>query len=128
MYRIAVAVRNDGYLPTQVTEQAAKMKYVRPVTARIELAEGDELAVGEARRELGQLDGYGAGVWRGDGVSGRQRRKVEWIVRFAGAPAGRIEISSERAGTVRLDLGDALAAAAEAGATAAGANTTAGRD
>ncbi|MBT6149971.1 MAG: carboxypeptidase, partial [Gemmatimonadetes bacterium] len=46
VYRIAVAVRNDGYLPTQVTEQAQMMKYVRPVEARIEPAAGAQLMVG----------------------------------------------------------------------------------
>lgn len=102
--RIAVAVRNDGYLPTQVTEQAVKMGKAKPVEARIELGEGDKLLSGKDREELGQLDGYGGETWRGDGVSGRQRRKVEWVVRFAGEPAARIEVRSPRAGTVRLQV------------------------
>ncbi|MBT6143958.1 MAG: carboxypeptidase [Gemmatimonadetes bacterium] len=109
VFRIAVAVRNDGYLPTQVTEQAVKMKKVRPVAARIELGQGDELILGNDCQELGQLDGYGAGGWRGDGVSGRQRRKVEWVVRFAHEPSARIEIHSQRAGTVRLELREEFA-------------------
>lgn len=108
VYRICVAIRNDGYLPTQVTEQAVKMGQVKPIQARIQLAEGDELLAGDEREQIGQLEGYGSGVWRGDGVSGRQRRKVEWVVRFAGTPAATIEIRSQRAGTVRLDLRDAI--------------------
>lgn len=108
-WRISIAVRNDGYLPTQVTEQALKRGQVRPVEARLQLAEGAELLAGQERTELGQLDGYGAGGWRGDGVSGRQRRKVEWVVRFAGEPSGTIEVRSDRAGKVRLDVADALA-------------------
>jgi hypothetical protein len=102
VHRIAVAVRNDGYLPTQVTEQALAMGQVPPVEARIELAEGDELLSGAPRMELDQLDGFGSGPWRGDGVSGRQRRKAEWIVRFAGQPRAQIEVRSRRAGTVHL--------------------------
>ena len=105
-WRIAVAVRNDGYLPTQVTEQAVKMGKARPIEARIELDDGAELLLGQAREELGQLDGYGADTWRGDGVSGRQRRKVEWVIRCAGPPAARITVRSERAGTVRLRVGE----------------------
>lgn len=102
VHRIAVAVRNDGYLPTQVTEQALTMGQVPPVEARIELADGDELLSGAPRMELDQLDGFGSGPWRGDGVSGRQRRKAEWIVRFAGQPRAQIEVRSRRAGTVHL--------------------------
>ena len=85
-------MRNDGYLPTNVTKQAVKMKRARPVEARIRLSAGDELLVGDPREEIGHLDGYGG------------RRKVEWIVRFAGEPSGEIEIAGQRAGMVRLDL------------------------
>jgi len=103
---IAIDVHNDGYLPTQVTEQAVKMKRVEPVVARINLGASDELLAGDAREEIGHLEGYGTGPWRGDGMSGRQRRKVEWIVRFDEEPAGQIEVSGQRAGTVRLDLSE----------------------
>ena len=91
-WRIAVAVRNDGYLPTNVTAQAVKMKVARPVEARLQLAPGAELLLGTTRQEIGHLDGYGG------------RRKVEWIVRFPDGPMGQIEIAGERSGTVRLDL------------------------
>ncbi len=108
VYRIAVTVRNEGYLPTQVTEQAVKMNRAKPVEARIELGEADELISGKVSEQIGHLDGYGSGPWRGDGLSGRQRRKVEWVVRFAAEPAAHIEIRSERGGTVRLDLRDRI--------------------
>ncbi len=80
------------------------MGAVDPVEARIELSNGDELLVGSKRQELGQLEGYGSDTWRGDGQSGRQRRKVEWVVRFADRPSARIEVRSSRAGTVRLEV------------------------
>jgi len=95
-YRIAVAVRNDGYLPTNVTEQALKVKRARPLEARIDLGLEDELLVGREREEIGHLHGYGG------------RRKVEWVVRFAGAASAKVEIAGQRAGVVRLDLRDAL--------------------
>jgi murein tripeptide amidase MpaA len=96
VYRIAVAVLNDGYLPTNVTEQAIKMKQAKPVEARIHLGEKDTLLVGDAKQEIGHLSGYGG------------RRKVEWTVRFADDPAATVEISSKKAGTVRLEVADAL--------------------
>lgn len=92
VYRIAVAVRNDGHLPTNVTRQAVKMQQAPPVEARILLAEGDELVVGEVVEEIGHLERYGG------------RKKVEWVVRFAGEVGGRVEIVSKKAGVVRLDL------------------------
>ena len=96
VYRIAVAVRNDGYLPTNVTEQAIKMKQAKPVEARIHLGEKDTLLVGDAKQEIGHLSSYGG------------RRKVEWTVRFAGDPTATVEISSKKAGAVRLEVADGL--------------------
>ena len=96
VYRIAVAVRNDGYLPTHVTRQAVKMEQAPPVEARIELGEGDELLAGDAVEEIGHLGGFGG------------RRKVEWLVRFAGEVGGIVEIISKKAGVVRLDLAEVL--------------------
>ena len=42
--------------------------------------------------EIGHLGRYGG------------RKKVEWVVRFAGEVGGRVEIVSKKAGVVRLDL------------------------
>ncbi len=95
-YRIAVAVRNDGYLPTNVTEQAIKMKQAKPIEARIHLGEKDVLIVGDEKQEIGYLSGYG-GRWR-----------VEWVVRFFDAPAATIDIVSQKAGVVHLDLSRGL--------------------
>jgi murein tripeptide amidase MpaA len=92
IYRIAVAVRNDGYLPTNVTKQAIKMNQARPVVAQIQLGEADKLLVGDQRQEIGHISGYGG------------RRKVEWTIRFAGEVRATVEISSKKAGTVRLDV------------------------
>ena len=96
VYRVSVAVRNDGYLPTNVTQQAVKMEQAPPVEARIVLGDGDELVVGEAVEEIAHIGRYGG------------RRKVEWVVRFAGEVRGRVEVVSKKAGVVRLQLGDAV--------------------
>jgi len=92
VYRIVVAVRNEGYLPTNVTQQAIKMKQAKPVVAEIQLGEHDVLLVGDARQEIGHIDGYGG------------RRKVEWTVRFSADIAATVEVASKKAGTVRLDI------------------------
>ena len=72
------------------------MEQAPPVEARILLGEGDELLGGEGKEEIGHLGGYGG------------RRKVEWMVRFAGEVGGTVEIVSKKAGVVRLDLAEAL--------------------
>ena len=95
VYRIAVAVRNDGYLPTNVTEQAIKMKQAKPVEAQIYLKNGNTVLIGDVKQEIGHLSGYGG------------RRKVEWTVRFSDTPTGTIEIASKKAGVVRLNIEDA---------------------
>jgi len=92
VYRIAVAVRNEGYLPTNVTQQAVNMQQAPPVEARIQLGAGDELLAGDEVEEIGHLSGYGG------------RRKVEWVVKFRGEVGGTVEIVGQKAGTVRLDL------------------------
>ena len=94
-YQLSVAVHNDGYLPTNITQQAVNMEQAPPLEARIVLAEGDEVLVGDAVEEIGHLGGYGG------------RRKVEWVVRFAGEVAGQVEIVSKKAGVVRLNLAEA---------------------
>jgi murein tripeptide amidase MpaA len=94
VYTISVAIRNDGYLPTNITDQAIKMKQAKPVVAEIQLGEGDSLLIGDQKQEIGNISGYGG------------RRKVEWTVRFTGDPGGTIEIASKKAGTVRLDVAD----------------------
>ena len=100
---------NDGYLSTHVTEQAIKVKQDMPIEARIQLGEKDALLVGDAKQEIGHLDGYGVGRLRIDRPSeGLRRKKVEWIVHFADQPAARIEVAAKKAGVVRLDLADVL--------------------
>ena len=94
-YQLSVAVHNDGYLPTNITQQAVNMEQAPPLEARIVLAEGDEVLVGDAVEKIGHLGGYGG------------RRKVEWVVRFAGEVAGQVEIVSKKAGVVRLNLAEA---------------------
>jgi murein tripeptide amidase MpaA len=60
VFKIRFAVQNTGYLPTCVSEHAAKKKLVRGVTGEISCdADGmDWLKGGLVRQELGQLKGY----------------------------------------------------------------------
>jgi hypothetical protein len=106
--RVSVIVRNLGYLPTNLTAQAKKMKVAKPVKVKLAAADGKplECILGKAEEDVGDLDGRSAatfGPWGGGGES-KQEKKLEWVVR---APRGsRLVLSAEcpQAGTHRVEL------------------------
>lgn len=105
LYRVRALAANSGYLPTYGSRRAQEVRAVRPVEVSLELPEGAELLTGEARHEIGQLEGRATkrGLWGGDYPTDNLH-KLEWTVR---APAGgtlRIAAASQRAGTARAEL------------------------
>jgi hypothetical protein len=106
---VRVAVENDGWLPTNVTEKAKEKKLVEPVHARIALPEGVRLVSGSERVELGQLAGRSRARSMLEDFGGvtdptHDRAKAEWCVE---APAGtELELSAAhpRAGVVRTTV------------------------
>ena len=105
--RVELTVENTGYLPTNVTEVAVDKKLVKPVEAGIKLPEGVSLASGKTQVELGHLAGRSALLdnrWKNpaffEGLPSDYTRRLVWIVRGEGPL--EIEVSSERAGTIRL--------------------------
>jgi murein tripeptide amidase MpaA len=108
--RLELTVENTGYLPTNVTRVAADRKLVKPVEAEIKVPEGASLISGRAEVELGHLAGRSAlwgNRWKDaaffDGLPSDYARRVVWVVRGEGLL--RVEVSSERAGTLRLESG-----------------------
>jgi murein tripeptide amidase MpaA len=106
--RIELDVENAGYLPTNVTRVALDKKLVKPVEAEIKMPEGASLVSGKAEVELGHLTGRSAlwgNRWKNpaffNGLPSEYARRVVWIVRGEGPL--KVEVSSERAGTVRLE-------------------------
>lgn len=87
--RVQLAVVNSGYLATNITEMALRLKVAKPVEARLELGEGATLLDGKPRAELGHIAGFG-------------RKKAEWVL--AGSGQVTIVIWSEKAGVVRKTL------------------------
>jgi hypothetical protein len=108
--RLELTVENTGYLPTNVTKVGVDKKLVKPVEAEIKMPEGASLLSGKAEVELGHLTGRSA-LWENrwkdpaffDGLPSDCARRVVWIVRGEGLL--QVEVSSERAGTVRLETG-----------------------
>lgn len=108
-WRVRVVAENAGWMKTSVTQRALDSGYVQPLVARITLPSEASLATGGERIDLGQLSGralmqhavrsFSAGS---DGTG--DRAVAEWIVL---APAGTVlpvEISHDRAGTIRTTV------------------------
>lgn len=96
-FEIEVTVRNEGFLPTNLTERGIEARVVDPVVATIEVEDGT-LAAGNRRTVLGHL----AGTYRVPDPDRPSAATVRWEVR-AEAPgaAVRITISSQKGGTLR---------------------------
>lgn len=102
-WRVHAGLANVGWLPTHVTQWAAKHSIVLPLVAELS---GATVLDGPARRELGQLAGRaGFRVNGGDHHDGTPERvSVAWVVR---APVGTeitVEGRHPRAGTDRAPL------------------------
>jgi murein tripeptide amidase MpaA len=108
---VRVAVENDGWMPTNVTEKAKEKKLVEPVQARIVLPEGVRLVSGTERVELGQLVGRSRArtmlVDFGGGSDPTcDRAKAEWYVEASEGSSRSVEITvaHARAGVVRVSV------------------------
>lgn len=105
VYRVEARIENTGFLPTNVTQQAVKIKQAKPVKAKLELPEGVELVTGHHVLELGHMEGRSAKLLLprvvGGEVIDRSKRHVEWVVK--GAPGSKVtlEAGCPRAGVVR---------------------------
>lgn len=57
-WRVRLAIRNSGYLATDVTRQARERKSVRGVVVTIELPSEASLVMGRLREDIGPLEGH----------------------------------------------------------------------
>jgi murein tripeptide amidase MpaA len=102
-HRIRLVVENTGWLPTNITEQATKVKAVKPIEVDIDLPENAKLVMGELKTFAGQLKGRdhrsAATIWSVD-VSDN-RLKVEWVVTAPTGTTVNLLAKHDRAGAVR---------------------------
>jgi murein tripeptide amidase MpaA len=57
LYMVSAVVKNQGFLPTNITEQALKAKVAKKVTMEVELGDAAELVMGKGKQELDHLEG-----------------------------------------------------------------------
>jgi hypothetical protein len=106
---VRVAVENDGWLATNVTEKATEKKLVEPVHARIALSDGVQLVSGTERVELGQLAGRSRArsMLEDFGFVSDptlDRAQAQWIVSATAGVELEITASHPRAGVVRVTV------------------------
>src|SRR4051794_4646951 len=105
--RITVRVRNDGFLPTNLSRQALVTKTARPVEVALTL-EDATIVEGPARQSLGNLPGRSVRegpAWRMPEPTASSA-EVRWIVRVTGrAPRAGVRASSSKAGVARGTIG-----------------------
>ncbi len=105
VWRITAGIANTGYLPTTVTELAAKRSIVRPVVADLELPAGATTVEGTATRQLlGQLAGFARARFSGGNDGTPNRAQASWVVRAEPGTTVTVAASHQRAGTARAEL------------------------
>jgi murein tripeptide amidase MpaA len=104
-FHIQAVVANTGYLPTYTSEQARARRAVRPIEIRIELPTGATLVNGEAKQEIGQLEGRSnkRGTFNNNFPSDHLRL-LSWVILAPQGGQVQIQAASQRGGTARASI------------------------
>lgn len=102
LYKVTAVIKNDGYLPTHLTQMALDHHMAGSVTVTLPLTDGVELIMGKQTQDLGHLAGRDErsapwSPWMREWT--QTAKRAEWLVR---APAGTtltIKAAAQRAGT-----------------------------
>jgi murein tripeptide amidase MpaA len=101
LYKVTAVVKNEGYLPTFLTQIALKHKTAGPVQITLDLPEGVEVIMGQAKQDIGHLAGRDERVatwspWMRQWSA--TSKKIEWLVRAPQGAALNLTASAQRAG------------------------------
>ena len=110
VYHLLVVVENLGFLPTNGSNQAKKLKAVRPLRVELTLPGGAALVSGKLKQEIGHLEGRSNKLevsYNGDSPTDN-RGKAEWLIRVPQGGFLTLSAVAERGGTIRrtIALGD----------------------
>ncbi len=85
VYKIEAQLENTGFLPTNVTQVAIKIKVAKLVSAELQFGDDVELISGHEIENLGHLDGRFAKLLLprvvGGEIEDKTKRHVEWVVK-----------------------------------------------
>lgn len=101
VFKVEAQVANRGYLPTNVTQVAIKLKETQPVAVTLS---GDALRIvaGKAKQDLGQIKGRGSGgmaIW-GNSSSPVTEAWAEWVVQAEPGARVTVAVKHDRGGSV----------------------------
>ena len=102
VYKVTAIVGNTGYLPTNITDEAVKMGIAKSVKVMIDA----DVVSGKKEDEIGNLDGYSrtrTGSAYGNlstMANGKQRKKLEWIIKAEAGTEATVCAAQEKAGCV----------------------------
>lgn len=85
LWQVTVTIVNEGFLPTNITEQAVRSKIAKPVLISLEMAQGMELIDGEPQIELGHIAGW-------------SKVQACWLVQGRAGDVCTIHVSSQKGG------------------------------
>ena len=101
IYKITAIVGNRGYLATNLTSEANKLKVSTPVKVTIE---GCELLSGKEIQEIGNLDGFSAtntGSYYEEITTfenAKAKKKISWIIKAKDKDNIKVSAYQEKAG------------------------------
>ena len=107
VYRITAVVGNTGYLPTNLSDEAVKLKVSKPVAVNIK---GAELISGKECEEIGNLSGYSrtvTGSFYGNittFANANAKKKVVWVVKGNSGDAVTVTACQEKAGKAYAEV------------------------
>jgi murein tripeptide amidase MpaA len=85
LWQLTVTVANEGFLPTNVTEQAVRAKLAKPVEISLETAPAVSLIDGAALVELGHLPGW-------------SKAQVGWVVQGQPGDVCTVRVHAQKGG------------------------------
>ena len=100
---LRLVVENSGFLPTYTSGQGRTRKAARPVRAELDLPENVQLVSGQAKSELGHLEGRSSRlsvstIYAASPTDNRAWK--EWILRGAPGAEIQVHVHSDRAGSL----------------------------
>ncbi len=103
-YRLRLVVENSGFLPTYTSAQGRKRVAARPVRVELELPDGVILSSGQAKTEMGHLEGRSGKLSVSTIFAASptdNRAWAEWVLRGHPGAEVKVRIRRDRAGSLQ---------------------------
>lgn len=103
VYRLSVLAANHGFLPTNLCNNALKIKAMHQDCVHIELPHEAELLLGKPEVEIGYLQGYYNGQ-RAYGGPAQSAKRVRFLVKAAPGTTVTVVLRSQKGGVAKKEV------------------------